>query len=44
MFGDHRCLDPNLGKHMQALIYVAGFVGILIGTYINTFIRKKLLV
>ena len=44
MFGDHRCSDPNLGKNMQALIYVAGFVGLLFGTYINSFIRKKLLV
>lgn len=43
-FGDYRCDNTSMPKYAQSIIYVAGMVGILIGTYLNSFFRKKLLV
>jgi hypothetical protein len=43
-FGDYRCENTSVPKYVQSIIYVAGVIGILLGTSLNSYIRKKLLV
>lgn len=43
-FGDFRCENSNVPRYVQSIIYCAGVIGILLGTSLNSYVRKKLLV